>query len=47
MKTLTVILAVLMSVLASKAQYPVEIGTPESGGIILPYDNQSDYKWFH
>lgn len=29
----------------SNAQYPVQIGTPESGGVILPYNNQFDYNW--
>ena len=44
-KILTVILVVLISALSANAQYPVQIGTPESGGVILPYDNQSDYNW--
>lgn len=45
MKKYILILILSISVFQLKAQYPVQVGTPESGGVILPYDNQYDYNW--
>lgn len=45
MKKYTLIIIALIAVFQLKAQYPVQVGTIYSGGVILPYDNQYNYNW--
>src|SRR6056297_2046820 len=45
MKKYTLIIIALIAIFQLKAQSPVQVGTAYSGGIILPYDNQYNYKW--